>query len=62
MSGRIGVSGKGQVEEKEQLGLLGTAISDSVFASGDVRGLALPTAASAIAKRGAKTLEETISN
>jgi hypothetical protein len=62
MSGRIGVSEKGQVGGKEQLGLLGTAISDNAFASRDARGLALPTAASAIPKRGAKTLEETIWN
>jgi hypothetical protein len=48
--------------KKEQLGLLGTAIPDNAFASGDAKGLALTTAASAIAKRGAKTLEETISN
>jgi hypothetical protein len=46
--------------KKEQLGLLG--IPDNAFASGDARRLALATTASAIPKRGAKTLKGTISN
>jgi hypothetical protein len=62
MSGRIGVSEIGQIGKEKQLGILSTASPDNAFASREARGLALTTAPSTIAKRGAKTLEETISN
>jgi hypothetical protein len=41
---------------------LSTVISDDAFASGNAAGDAFATVASTIAKRGAKTFEETILN
>jgi hypothetical protein len=48
--------------ENKRLRLLSTVISDDAFASGNAAGDAFATVASTIAKRGAKTFEETILN